>query len=164
MNKEKTFAILPLRFRTPEFLLPHTDSSSARRRNHSQDIYVSWDAQVYGPTDAENILAGIKTSYFRQDAQFWFEGQENWQPLSTFSETVELSPEQPDAPPDPLAVATPPATPPPQPPKRRHQERHRRSRPHKTSKLDRRGMVVVLSFVILAALLTVGLLSLLMLI
>jgi hypothetical protein len=165
MKKEEVFAVPQPRFRPPDFLLPQTEGSAARRRGSGPDIYVSWDGQVYGPTDAENILSGIKTSYFRQDAQFWFEGQENWQPLSTFPEIVEFSHEQPVAPPDPPDVAPPPsAAPPPQPSERRRKERHRRSRPHKNSRFGRRGRVVVLGFVILAALLTVGLLSLLMLI
>lgn len=126
---------------------------------------MSWDGMVYGPASAEDVLAGIRAASFKPDALFWFEGQEDWLPLASFPDIVEFSQESPVAP-------TAPPTFPPRPlpaankqtGEHRRKERHRRSRPHKPSRLGRRGRIVALGFAILAALLTIGLLSLLMLI
>lgn len=164
MKKDEVSSAPSPRFRPPDFLLPQSEGSSARRRI-GPDIYVTWDGEVYGPSSAEDILAGLRASSFKHDAQFWFEGQEDWQPLTTFEEIVEFAREAPVAHPTPSAItpSTPIASSAP-PVERRRKERHRRSRPHKASRLGRRGRIVVFSFVILAALLTAGLISLLMLI
>jgi hypothetical protein len=161
MRKKEIFAASQPEVRPPDFLLPKAEGSATRRPG---GIYVSWDGRVYGPTEAANILAGIKTSFFNQDAQFWFEGQANWQPLSTFTEAVGFSHEKPVTSSDPLASAptTPPALPPRQPSGHRRKDRHRHSRSCNKNHRSRRDPVVVVGFLILAALLTVGLLSLLM--
>lgn len=161
MNKEELPSSPRLTFRPPDFLLPHGEGSTGRRSDKGPDIYMSWDGTVYGPTSAEDVLAGIRAASFKQDARFWFEGQEDWLPLSTFPDIIEFSQEFGAAP----STSPPPKPLPPpskQPAVQRRKERHRRSRPHKPSRLGRRGRIVALGFVILAALLTVGLLSLLM--
>ena len=164
MKKEEVSTAPPPRFRPPDFLLPQSEGSSGRRRA-GPDIYVTWDGEVYGPSIAEDILAGLRASSFKPNAQFWFEGQEDWQPITTFKEIVEFSREAPVVhPPPPAITPSPPPAASAPPVERRRRDRHRRSRPFKASKLGRRRRWVVVSATILAALLTVGLLSLLMLI
>lgn len=68
-------------------MLPNAESTAARRSRGEPDIYLAWDGEVYGPTGIEEIMAGIRASYFEKDTTFWFEGLAEWRSLEDF-ETV----------------------------------------------------------------------------
>lgn len=141
-------------FRPPDFLLPKADSAT-RRRHGEPGIYLSWGGEVYGPAAVEDVISGIRTSWFADDALFWFEGQTEWRPVGEFPDiAAKLTPkramlltpqhavagtaaQRPDAPRRPAMPKAP---------------KHRR---------DYRGLGIVMIFVLLAVGLTAGLLVLL---
>lgn len=64
--------------RPPDFLLP------ALERNHRRggpDVYVTWGGQIYGPASVDDVINGVRTAYFEADAMFWFEGRDEWRPV-----------------------------------------------------------------------------------
>lgn len=71
--------------RPPDFLLPEGKKNANVRRRGEPDVYVSWGGQVYGPAGVDDVMAGVRTSYFDQGAVFWFEGRESWSPIAQFS-------------------------------------------------------------------------------
>lgn len=148
--------------RPADFLLNNDEKSAARRRAGEPDIYLSWGGQVYGPAGAEEVLAGLRASWFETDATFWFEGQGEWLPVADFPAGgiparthEEVSEPLPAAPPD-----EPPAS-------RTTARPRRRSKGHKPKaarrpRIGARGLLIVFAFVLLAVSLTVGILLLLM--
>jgi hypothetical protein len=148
--------------RPADFLLNNDEKSAARRRAGEPDIYLSWGGQVYGPAGAEEVLAGLRASWFEADATFWFEGQEEWLPVAEFPSggipagtRDEVSEPAPAAPPEEPPVARTTARP------------RRRSKGHKPKtarrpRIGTRGLLIVFAFVLLAVAVTVGILLLLM--
>lgn len=155
--------------RPPDFLLPKTDPSTGRQRGgEGPSIYVSWGGKIYGPSGIEDVMGGMRTAYFGEDALFWFEGCTDWRPVEELpalleSEATELP-----------AETGPPRTPPPEPirphwPSTQSSERssrgsrRRRNRKGRTSQSARRtraGRLIVIGAVLLAVALTAGLLLL----
>lgn len=72
--------------RPPDFVLPKFENAGARRRSGEPEIYLSWGGEIYGPTAADDVVAGVRTSYFEEGALYWFEGQSEWLPVSGFPE------------------------------------------------------------------------------
>lgn len=72
--------------RPPDFVLPKLESAGARRRPGEPEIYLSWGGEIYGPAAADDVLAGVRASYYEEGALYWFEGQSEWLPVSGFPE------------------------------------------------------------------------------
>lgn len=158
--------------RPPDFLLPKTEQSSNRRRSGEPDIYVSWGEQIYGPSAVDEVIKGVRTGYFEDDALFWFEGRSEWRPVEELPELFEPSASD-------LPAQGPPRTPPaegirPKWPGSRPRsssaaggEKRRRSRKGRSGKSSRStlgGRLVVIAAVLLAVLITAGLLLLISLV
>jgi hypothetical protein len=152
------------RLRPPDFLLPSAESAAVRGRTGAPDIYVSWGGQVYGPTGAEEIIAGVRAASFETDAVYWHQGLPEWRPVAAFPE--EFARGETSAP-AAAASETPPATDRATKAPNTDRRRHRKPRTAKKTKNQRfgsTGRAVILGFILLAVLLTVGILLLLMLI
>jgi hypothetical protein len=150
------------RFRPPDFLLPNAENSAARRRNGEPDIFVSWGGEVYGPTGPDDILAGLKAAWFEPDAAFWFEGQSAWLPVKDFAEIYQLA-----KPPTPPASDSVSETKLPQladQPRSSSRRKRRRGARHSTDAKSPRRLWIVIGFIALAGIATVGILWLLTLI
>ncbi len=154
--------------RPPDFLLPKTEQSSSRRRSSEPEIYVSWGEQIYGPAAVEEVINGVRTGYFEDDALFWFEGRAEWRPVDELPDLFESTGSD-------LSAQGPPRTPPaegirPKWPGTRSRssassggERRRRSRKGRSGKSSRStlgGRLIVIAAVLLAVLITAGLLLL----
>ena len=155
--------------RPPDFLLPTPDQATSRRRHGEPEIYVSWGGKVYGPSGVDEVISGVRTSYFEEDALFWFEGRSEWRPVEELPDLV--ASEMPA-----LPVAGVPHIQPAEPirphwpgdasstnrnsrgKRRRHNRKGRASR---ASRSGRAGRLIVLGAVLLAVVLTAGLLLLL---
>lgn len=155
------------RFRPPDALLPSHQQTAARTRAGEQSIFLSWGGAIYGPATAEEVIAGVRTSWFEEDTLFWFDGQEEWRPVTELSGLVDgghhtlagrrVGEAPADAPPlpgtrsrvRPIARAH-----------RRNRHKSGSKRRHKRS--SRLGRTLIFVFVLLAAAVTVGLLFLLM--
>lgn len=74
----------PPKIRPPDFLLPNSEQSAARKRAGEPDIYLSWGGQVYGPAGADDVVAGVRSSWFQPDTLYWFDGQADWRPVGEF--------------------------------------------------------------------------------
>lgn len=131
-------------------------------------VYLSWGGEIYGPSGAEDVLAGIRAASFEEDALFWFEGQKNWLPVGEFPGMfASTQPEDPS--PAPAAIA---ADIPTKEPRARHPARSpgparrrnapRKPKPGKRTGLGKRGALIIFGFALLAVGLTVGILLLLM--
>jgi hypothetical protein len=152
--------------RPPDFLLPQADKSAARKRSGEPDVYVSWGGQIYGPTAVEDVIKGVRTSYFEEDALFWFESRDEWRPVSELPALFEeptadlptaarLHP----APSEGIKPAWPGAR------KRSSSSGERRRRSHrnraaKPTPAQVGGRLIVMAAVLLAVVLTAGLLVL----
>lgn len=107
-------------------------------------------------------MAGIRTSWFEEDALYWHEGLDDWRPVGEFpvSPTNDCRHVQPGELP---AAPSLPAS-----PRGAHgplsRERRPRSSKPASRRLGSRGRAIFLVFALLAVLLTVGALLLLMLI
>lgn len=154
--------------RPPDFLLPKTENHSGRRRGGQPDIYVSWDGQIFGPAAVEEVIKGVRTGYFEEDALFWFEGRAEWRPVEELPKLFEPSGSD-------LPTQGSPRTPPaegirPKWPGSRTRsssssagEKRRRSRKGRSGKSSRStlgGRLIVIGAVLLAVLITAGLLLL----
>ncbi len=140
-------------FRPPDFLLPKADAAS-RRRHGEPGIYLSWGGEVYGPAAVGDVISGVRTSWFADDALFWFEGQTEWRPVAEFPDVAAQLPKKSAMLLTPKGAAGK-AAPNPDAPRRPAMPKapkHRR---------DYRGLGIVIVFVLLAVGLTVGLLVLL---
>ena len=155
----------------PEFPLADADWNSNRPRSGEPHVFLSWGGEIYGPAGVEDVLAGIRSAWFEEDAVFWFEGQEAWLPVGDFPSLVEaVKPEE--APPANTAAALdtptgPPAESPAKQPSRPPRASRRRGTPKKPKPgkrpgLGKRGILIILGFTLLAVGLTVGILLLLM--
>lgn len=154
--------------RPPDFLLPHAEKAAARKRRGEPDVYVSWGGQIYGPTAIEDIMKGVRSSYFEEDAIFWFEGRNEWSPVRALPELLEeTSPDLPHearhhpAPSEAIRPSWPGSgkrgsTP--QRKRRRYTNRNRKVEP-KRARLD--GRWIVAGAVVLAVAMTAGVLVLL---
>ena len=157
--------------RPPDFLLPTPDQATSRRRHGEPEIYVSWGGKVYGPSGVEEVISGVRTSYFEEDALFWFEGRSEWRPVEELPDLLAgVIPELPIA----AVPQTPPAEPirPPWPgtssaSRSNRGKRRGHNRKGRTSHADhsgRTGRFIVLGAVLLAVALTAGLLLLISLV
>lgn len=159
-----------LPFRPPDFFLPSKLQGSARARGDGAQIFLSWDATIYGPASAEEITAGLRTNWFEDEALFWFEGQAEWRPVGEFPTVMESGLRT-------LATRRTGAEPqaaPPLPPARgeksshsgRRRRRHHRKEggksPRRGARHGRTGRHLVFGIILLAAVVTVALIFLLM--
>ncbi|MEI6339754.1 MAG: hypothetical protein WCQ57_14415 [Verrucomicrobiota bacterium] len=144
------------RLRPPDSVLPQAGRT---RRAGDAYIYLSWGGVVYGPTTSSELLAGVRASWFEDDALFWHDGMTHWSPVTEFSAS-----ESRDRPAIEQGIQTtqpalPAATPPPKP-----SALPGRDQIPKVPSPSNYGVIVVAGFALLAAALTVGLIMLLMLI
>lgn len=72
------------RFRPPENLLPAHAQRGARTEGGDREIFLTWGGAVYGPARAEEVTAGVRTSWFEKGTLFWVEGQTEWLPVEEF--------------------------------------------------------------------------------
>jgi hypothetical protein len=72
--------------RPPDFLLPKASGKVAEGRHRK--IYLSWGGEIYGPATEEEVLAGIRASWFEGSAIYWHEGLEEWKPLADFPDST----------------------------------------------------------------------------
>lgn len=160
----KNPVVLQSAHRPPDFLLPKAGSAHPRGQQSKDGIYLSWGGQIYGPADAGQVLAGVRARWFEEDALFWFEGQDEWLPVGEFGQHADSVPApaphgeisgQVPAVNQPLRERAVPAESAP-----RKRRRHHRSGRGKKSHRGRRGMILVLAFVLVASGLTVAILLL----
>lgn len=74
--------------RPPDFVLPRADGP-VRHRPGQLQIYLTWGGEIYGPATADDVQAGLRSSSFEEGALFWFEGQNEWAPVSAFPRVME---------------------------------------------------------------------------
>jgi len=154
--------------RPPDFLLPQSERSTARRRSGEPEIYVSWGGQIYGPAAVDDVLTGVRTAYFESDSLFWFEGQPGWRPVEELEDlfaedSVELpaTANRHDPPAEPIRPAWPGSG------SSSGRRRRRKSKPGRTNRHSRSsrsslaGRLIVIAAVLLAIAITAGLLLLL---
>lgn len=161
-------APVPPAIRPPDFLLSKADQTTGRpRRVGEPDIYVSWGGKIYGPAGVDDVITGVRTAYFGDDAVFWFEGRTDWRPVEELSGLFEGETTE-------LPAKAGPLTPPPEPIRphwpgtessarssRGQRRRHnRKNRPSNSARRGRAGRLIVLGAVLLAVALTAGLLLL----
>lgn len=145
----------------PEFLLPRP----LQQRGTRSKIYLSWGDQIYGPSTRDEVLAGLRASWFEEGALYWHEGLDEWKPVTEFplsaqepawtkKERPAAGGNLPDAPALPASAKRVPPGKRPSP------------GPAKTPArgLDGPGRVLVAGFILLAVLLTVGVILLLTLV
>ena len=157
----------PSGLRPPDFLLPQADKPAARTRNGEPNVYVSWGEQVYGPAAVDDVLNGVRTSYFEEDALFWFEGREDWRPLAELSElfgddSADLPREARHHPPpsEGIKPAWPGSRSRSSSSGEKRRRRSHRNRAAKPTRAQIGGRLVVIGVVLLGVLLTAGLLLL----
>jgi hypothetical protein len=153
--------------RPPDFLLPQADKSAARNRVGEPDVYVSWGGQVYGPTAVEDVINGVRTSYFEEDALFWFESRDGWRPVSELPALFEeSSADLPTAarlhpaPSEGIKPAWPGARKHTSASGERRRRRGHRNRATRPTRAQIGGRLIVIAAVLLAVVLTAGLLVL----
>jgi hypothetical protein len=157
----------PSGLRPPDFLLPQADKPAARTRNGEPNVYVSWGEQVYGPAAVDDVLSGVRTSYFEEDALFWFEGREDWRPIAELSalfgdSSADLPREARHHPPpsEGIKPAWPGSRSRSSSTGEKRRRRSHRNRAAKPTRIQIGGRLVVIGAVLLAVLLTAGLLLL----
>ena len=155
--------------RPPEILLPQADKAAARKRNGEPDVYVSWGGQIYGPSSLDEVIGGVRTSYFEEDALFWFEGREEWRPVAELSvlmmktddpEGLPVKARQHSAPSEGIKPSWPGARKSHSSGGERRRRRGHRNRGQKQTRAQLGGRLIVIGAVILAVILTAGLLLL----
>jgi hypothetical protein len=72
------------RFRPPDDFLPTRAQNAQRSHAGEPEIFLSWGGAIYGPARAEEVTAGVRTSWFDKDTLFWVEGQTEWRPVDEF--------------------------------------------------------------------------------
>lgn len=140
--------------RPADFLLPKAGASAAARGD--AQIYLSWGGEIYGPATGEEIAAGLRASWFEEGALFWHEGLEDWKPVTEFSFPARR-PAQ-DSWPRVVASDVPSA------PSLPRAGRAAKAGKPKPQPLGGHGRAIVFGFVLLAVLLTVGIILALMLV
>lgn len=153
--------------RPPDFLLPQADKSAARQRKGEPDVYISWGGQIYGPTGVDEVVKGVRTSYFEEDALFWFESRDEWRPVSElpalFEESTADLPTAARLHPTPsegIKPAWPGTRNRSSSSGERRRRRSHRSRATKPTRAQVGGRLIVIAAALLAVLLTAGLLVL----
>jgi len=153
--------------RPPDFLLPQADKMAAPKRSGEPDVYVSWGGQIYGPTAVEDVIKGVRTSYFEEDALFWFESRDEWRPVSELpalfedpSADVPTAARLHPAPSEGITPAWPGARKRPSSAGERRRRRSHRNRAAKPTRAQVGGRLIVIAAVPLAVVLTAGLLVL----
>lgn len=149
--------------RPADFLLPKAGAGAAARGDAK--IYLSWDGEIYGPATREEIAAGLRASWFEEGALFWHEGLDDWKPVTEFSFSAQRPaqdnwprvvaddvPSAPSLPKGERAAKTAKPSP------------GQRAAKPKPQRLGGHGRAIVFGFVLLAVLITVGILLLLTLI
>ena len=66
----------------PSFPLPKATGKGPEEKGAK--IYLSWGGEVYGPASAEEVITGLRTSWFESGSLYWHEGLEHWKPLAEF--------------------------------------------------------------------------------
>ena len=159
--------------RPPDFFLPKTDLTTTGRRSGEPDVYVSWGGQIYGPSAVDDVVSGVRTSYFEDDALFWFEGRDEWSPVGELralfqkevpvalpaASVLHLPPAEGIRPRMPGRKSTSTAGAPPE--RRRRRKSGRKNRPTRPGRSILSGRLIVFGAVLLAVLITAGLLLLL---
>jgi len=150
------------RLRPPDSVL--SQASRARRAGDAY-IYLSWGGVVYGPTTSSELLAGVRASWFEDDALFWYDGMTHWSPVTEFSESENRNRPAAEQGTTTTQPELPAAT---RPPKLAGKNRRaavlKRDQIPKVPGPSNHGVIVVAGFALLATALTVGLILLLMLI
>ena len=77
------------RFRPPDNFLPAHAQNATRRAAGEPEIFLSWGGAIYGPARADEVAAGVRTSWFEKETLFWFEGQTEWRPVDEFPQLHE---------------------------------------------------------------------------
>ena len=72
------------RFRPPDDFLPARAQNAPRPAAGEPEIFLSWGGAIYGPARADEVAAGVRTSWFEKETLFWFEGQTDWRPVDEF--------------------------------------------------------------------------------
>lgn len=144
-----------------DFLLPR----SAQHRGARAKVYLSWGGEIYGPATRDEVLSGLRAAWFDDAALYWYEGLEEWRPVAEFGASAhELlrddwprvgAAELPAAPSLPARGTTP---------RPNKLERDPRTPKPPPRGLGGYGRAMVVGFVLLAVLLTVGIILLLMLV
>ena len=159
--------------RPPDFFLPKTDLTTPGRRTGEPDVYVSWGGQIYGPSAVDHVVSGVRTSYFGDDALFWFEGRDGWSPIDELRALFQK--EAAIALPGATVLHLPPAkgirprmpgrkstsTAGAQPERRRRRKSGRKNRPNGPGRSILSGKLIVFGAILLAVLITAGMLLLL---
>jgi len=146
--------------RPPDFLLPKSAGKLAEGRQAK--VYLSWGGEIYGPASTEEVLAGIRASWFEASALYWHEGLAEWTPLASFPDSAPptrgdwqrvAARDMPSAPSLPTAKNRGTG--------RNHRRLHRDSRVRGAG-ISRSSRIFVIGFVVFAVLLTALILLLLM--
>ena len=149
--------------RPPDFLLPQGERGPLRTADEPA-IYVSWGGQIYGPAGVEDVLSGVRTAYFGEEAMFWFEGQDEWRPVEELRDSLPkrdagttaaagrhaAAPSEPIRPRWPGSRSATPST--------GERRRRRKGGPSRSSRRRLVARLIVIAAVLLAVLITAGLL------
>lgn len=139
----------PVRIQPPNFLRPRSSQLWGQR----PAIYLSWDEEVRGPATEDEILAGLRASSFGEKTLYWHEGMEEWKPV------VDFSPAPMEQAPRPEGTALK-SNLPPKKPKLRHHHAPALAPRHRGFRFGTH--ILILTFILLAALVMVGVIFLLM--
>lgn len=129
-------------------------------RTNRQNIFLTWGGEIYGPSSEEDVIAGVRTSSFDEEALYWHEGMKEWKPVYEFATPPSKQWQRVN----PRNLPTAPRLPEQVPGANSRRRRPRRSRTSKpaSQRIGNGGRAIFLGIVVLAVLLTVGILLLLM--
>lgn len=151
--------------RPPDFLLPQAQKSADRQRSGKPDVYVSWGEQIYGPSAVDEVVNGVRTGYFGNDALFWFEGRDEWRPVEELPDLFEpVGDEAPEPgpprtrPKEGVRPEWPSARKRPDSPRGERRRSRAKGRGSRAARSKLIGRLIVLAAVLLAVLITAGLL------
>jgi hypothetical protein len=163
-------------------MLPKSERHAERSGGAKAGLYVSSGGQTYGPSTPREVVASVRTGYFNEDAVFWVESRNEWRPLTELAQHVELPPPSVE----PAHLELPPRIPlhaPPtqavtpkwpgagrrsstssasssSSPRGERRRRDRKGRPGKPPKGRLAGRLIVFGIILLAILITAGVLLL----
>lgn len=125
-------------------------------------IFLSWNGEIYGPATDQEVMKGVRTSWFDEGALYWHEGMDDWKPVYEFKSSGKKQ--------HPENWSNRKVAPPLNAPSLSGQS-SRRARANRSStskprprKGERQNLLLVAAFTLLAVVLTVGILLLLMLV
>ena len=170
------------RLRPPDFMLPKSERHPEHSGGAKAGLYVSSGGQTYGPSTPREVVASVRTGYFNEDAVFWVESRNEWRPLTELAQHVELPPPSVE----PAHLELPPRIPLHAPPTQavtpkwpgagrrsstssasssfsprgERRRRDRKGRPGKPPKGRLAGRLIVFGIILLAILITAGVLLL----